>query len=83
MLASVCLSYFLVSTYSLDDYAGFVALLQRKPTRLNASDVQHFGERFYDLEIAACMRAGFEEIINLALLYPDELSALTCVPASV
>ena len=43
----VCLT-FLVSTYSLDDYAGVVALLQRKPTRLNASDVQHFGEGFYD-----------------------------------
>ena len=57
MLASVCLSYFLVSTYSLDDYAGFVALLQRKPTRLNASDVQHFGEGFYVPKMADFIRA--------------------------
>lgn len=63
--------------------SGIFALLQGNPPRLNASDVQHFGERFYDPEIAACMRAGFEEIINLALLYPDELSALTCVPDTV
>jgi hypothetical protein len=60
--------------------SGMFALLQRKPSRLNASDVEHFGKLVYDPKIRDC----FEKVLDvryLALLYPDELSA--CVPDTV
>ena len=62
--------------------SGMFALLQRKPSRLNGSDVEHFGKPFYDPEMVDIVRDCFEKVLDvryLALLYPDELSALTCV----
>jgi hypothetical protein len=62
---------------------GLFAWLQQKPSRLNVSDVKHYGTPFYNSEAATSLRDGFDEVFDvryLALLYPDELSALTYVP---
>jgi hypothetical protein len=63
--------------------SGLFAWLQQKPSRLNESDVKHYGIQFYDSEMANILRAGFQEVFDvryLAFLYPDELSALTYAP---